>query len=67
MKEKVNERVNWPITILLIIGLITVAFPLYMTIVIAFKHLRDLIPSEELEPFELCGGNACDRFLAFPV
>ena len=34
---KVKERVNWPITILLIVGLITIIFPLYMAVVIAFK------------------------------
>ena len=45
MKEEVNERVNWPITILLIIGLITVAFPLYMTIVIAFKQPSEMTNS----------------------
>ena len=45
MKEKVNERVNWPVTILLIIGLITVAFPLYMTIVIAFKQPSEMTNS----------------------
>ena len=45
MKEKVNERENWPITILLIIGLITVAFPLYMTIVIAFKQPSEMTNS----------------------
>lgn len=45
MKEKVNERVNWPITILLIIGLITVAFPLYMTIVIAIKQPSEMTNS----------------------
>ena len=27
MKVKVKERVNWPITILLILGLVTVIFP----------------------------------------
>ena len=37
MKAKVKERVNWPVTILLILGLITVIFPLYLTVVIAFK------------------------------
>ena len=37
MKTKVKERVNWPVTILLILGLITVIFPLYLTVVIAFK------------------------------
>ena len=45
MKEKVNERVNWPITILLIIGLITVVFPRYMTIVIAFKQPSEMTNS----------------------
>ena len=30
---KVKERYNWPVTILLITGLITVIFPLYMTVV----------------------------------
>ncbi len=45
MKEKVKERVNWPITILLILGLITVAFPLYMTIVIAFKQPSEMTNS----------------------
>ncbi|MBM6700584.1 carbohydrate ABC transporter permease, partial [Bifidobacterium pullorum subsp. saeculare] len=34
-KAKVKERVNWPVTILLIIGLITIIFPLYMAVVIA--------------------------------
>ena len=29
---KVKERVNWPITILLIVGLITIIFPLYMAV-----------------------------------
>ncbi|XCP86370.1 carbohydrate ABC transporter permease [Roseburia hominis] len=45
MKTKVKERVNWPITILLIVGLITVAFPLYMTIVIAFKQPSEMTNS----------------------
>ena len=34
---KVKEKVNWPVTILLLIGLITIIFPLYMAVVIAFK------------------------------
>ena len=40
MKDKVKakEKVNWPITILLLMGLITIVFPLYMAIVIAFKQ-----------------------------
>ncbi|MGN1166317.1 MAG: carbohydrate ABC transporter permease [Lachnospiraceae bacterium] len=42
MKTKVKERVNWPLTILLIVGLITVAFPLYMTLVIALKQPSEM-------------------------
>ena len=42
---KAKERVNWPITILLILGLITVAFPLYMTIVIALKQPSEMTNS----------------------
>lgn len=45
MKTKVNPKVNWPITILLILGLITVIFPLYMTIVIAFKQPSEMTNS----------------------
>lgn len=41
-KDKGVEKVNWPVTVLLIIGLITVAFPLYMTIVIAFKQPSEM-------------------------
>ena len=45
MKTKVNPKVNWPVTILLILGLITVIFPLYMTIVIAFKQSSEMTNS----------------------
>lgn len=46
MKEiKAKERVNWPVTILLILGLITVIFPLYMTVVIAFKQPSEMTNS----------------------
>lgn len=59
MKVKVKERVNWPITILLILGLVTVIFPLYLTVVIAFKkpsgndkqNFRNLITAKKLELF----------------
>ena len=34
-KVKVAERVNWPVTIALIIGLVTIIFPLYMAVRIA--------------------------------
>jgi len=42
---KVKEKFNWPLTILLILGLITVLFPLYMTIVIAFKQPSEMTNS----------------------
>ena len=45
MKTKVKEKVNWPITILLLLGLITVVFPLYMTIMIAFKQPSEMTNS----------------------
>lgn len=45
MKTKAKERINWPVTILLIIGLITVVFPLYMTVVIAFKQPSEMTNS----------------------
>lgn len=45
MKTKVKERVNWPVTILLILGLITVIFPLYLTVVIAFKKPSEMTNS----------------------
>ena len=41
-KSKLKEKVNWPVTILLIVGLITVLFPLYMTVVIAFKNPTEM-------------------------
>lgn len=45
MNEKVKEKVNWPVTILLILGLITVIFPLYMTVMIAFKQPSEMTNS----------------------
>lgn len=46
MKDlKVKERYNMPVTILLICGLITIIFPLYMTIVIAFKQPSEMTNS----------------------
>lgn len=44
-KIKVKEKFNIPVTILLILGLITIAFPLYMTIVIAFKQPSEMTNS----------------------
>ena len=45
MKEKVKEKSNWPIIVLLLLGLSTIAFPLYMTIVIAFKQPSEMTNS----------------------
>ena len=45
MYKKRKTGINWPVTILLFIGLITVAFPLYMTIVIAFKQPSEMTNS----------------------
>ena len=42
MKKVGKERINWPVTILLITGLITVIFPLYMTVVIALKKPSEM-------------------------
>lgn len=42
IKMKHGEKVNWPITILLILGCLTVFFPLYMTVVIAFKQPSEM-------------------------
>ena len=39
------ERVSWPVTILLILGLITVIFPLYMALVIALKQPSEMTNS----------------------
>lgn len=41
-KMKHGGKVNWSITILLILGCLTVFFPLYMTIVIAFKQPSEM-------------------------
>ncbi len=44
-KVRIKEKVNWPVTILLMLGLITVVFPLYMTVVIAFKQPSEMTNS----------------------
>lgn len=43
MKRK--SDINWPVTILLILGLVTIIFPLYMTVVIAFKQPSEMTNS----------------------
>lgn len=45
LRAKLFGHINWPVTILLIIGLSTVIFPLYMTIVIAFKQPSEMTNS----------------------
>lgn len=45
MKNKAAEKTNWQITLLLIAGLVTVAFPLYLTIVVAFKQPSEMTNS----------------------
>lgn len=39
---KVKEKYNWPVTILLMIGCVTIFFPLYMAVVIAFKQPTEM-------------------------
>ena len=41
-KRNVGKQVNWLVTILLIIGCVTIFFPLYMTVVIAFKKPSEM-------------------------
>ena len=45
MKDKAATKTNWPVMVLLILGLITIAFPLYMTIVIALKQPTEMTNS----------------------
>ena len=70
-QQKGTQRVNWPVTILLILGSLTIFFPLYMAVVIAFKSPSEMtndiagilsLPSA----FRLDRGHAGNRFLAFP-
>lgn len=45
VRKKAAREVNWPVTALLILGLGTILFPLYMTIVIAFKQPSEMTNS----------------------
>lgn len=45
MMTKTKEKANWPVMILLILGLSTIIFPLYMTVVIAFKQPTEMTNS----------------------
>ena len=61
MSKKTNNqtaKVNGPITILLIIGCLTVFFPLYMAVIIAFKQ-----PSEMTN--DIAGALACPKTWSF--
>ena len=40
MKEK--QKTNWVLTIVLILGTVTVFFPLYMAVIIAFKKPSEM-------------------------
>lgn len=37
-----KKKYNWPVTILLIVGCVTIFFPLYMAVVIAFKQPTEM-------------------------
>ncbi|MDO4344063.1 MAG: carbohydrate ABC transporter permease [Eubacteriales bacterium] len=41
-KNKAARTVNWPVTILLILGCVTIFFPLYMAVIIAFKQPSEM-------------------------
>ncbi len=41
-KNPQTKKINWPVTVLLIIGCITVFFPLYMAVIIAFKKPSEM-------------------------
>lgn len=44
-RQNKAERVSWPVTILLILGLVTVVFPLYMALMIALKQPSEMTNS----------------------
>ena len=45
VRKKAARDVNWPVPVLLILGLSTILFPLYMTIIIAFKQPTEMTNS----------------------
>ncbi len=45
VRKKAAREVNWPVTVLLILGLSTILFPLYLPIVIAFKQPSEMTNS----------------------
>ncbi|HAM31005.1 MAG TPA: ABC transporter permease, partial [Erysipelotrichaceae bacterium] len=46
-KVKENKHTNWLLTIVLILGTLTVFFPLYMALVIAFKKPSEMTNNVE--------------------
>lgn len=40
-----TKKTNWPVMVLLLLGLVTIFFPLYMTVVIAFKQPSEMTNS----------------------
>lgn len=46
-KRQGKEKTNWVLTIILILGTVTVFFPLYMAVVIAFKSPSEMTNSVE--------------------
>ena len=64
---KVKERYNWPVTILLIIGIVLIILlPLYMALMIAIKDPSDmnniLALPRKLQSAELCRCLGNDKF-----
>lgn len=45
MENRDKVKTNWPVTVLLLLGLSTIIFPLYMAIVIAFKQPSEMTNS----------------------
>lgn len=41
-KNSQTKKANWPVTVLLILGCVTIFFPLYMAIIIAFKQPSEM-------------------------
>ena len=39
---EMKKKTNWVLTIVLILGTVTVFFPLYMAVIIAFKQPSDM-------------------------
>lgn len=44
-KLKTKEKVNWPVTILMLLGALFVLLPLYLTVLIAIKTPQEMVPS----------------------